>query len=151
MARLDYVMGGFVILTIVILGGTLMIGDLDDSYTDVNMTGSNDSFGDVYNSMDEMYNLSQDINEKALKSDISNTQSWESMTGGAYSALRLIPKTFEMFHRITNAVAIEFGLSCSSSGMGRARTCMFIDLFFLLFVISVVFAIIYMIFRFIPR
>lgn len=151
MARLDYILGGFIILTLVILGGSLMISDLDTSYPEVNMSGANDSFGEVYNTMDEMYNLSQDINEKALKSDISNIESWQSMTGGAYSALRLIPKTFEMFQAITNAVAIEFGLSCSSSGMGRGKTCMILDLFFLLFVIGIVFAIIYMIFRFIPR
>lgn len=137
--RFDYMLIGFLIFSLFVLGGVAMINDLDDSYEDtVNMT--DEDFGEVYNTIDEMYDTTSSAKEKTLEGDISDSESWESMTKGSYSAVRLVTGSFKLFTDITNAIALKLSIPQ-----------FIIKIAFIIFTISIIFGIVYMIFRFIPR
>ena len=149
--RFEHILIGFIILSLFVIGGTLMIQDMDGSYDDVNMSDADDDFSDVYNTIEDMHSLGAEAKNKSLDEDISETDSWESMTKGSYSALRLVPQTFSLYHAISRAIGNTLGISCSKEGIADSAACPFIDAAFYAFVISVAFSVVYMIFRFIPR
>lgn len=130
-------LGAFVIFSIFILGGVVMINDMNDRYADVNM--SDDDFGEVYNTMDEMMGTSEDAKENTLEGDITESESWESMTKGGFSSLRLLTGSFGLFTDIRNAIAEKIGIPEFIT-----------DGLFILFSLGIIFSIIYMIFRFKP-
>lgn len=143
--RFDLVLIGFIVVAVVALAGVSMIRDLDNSYDEVNMSDTDDDFGDVYNQIDEIYDVTEDIKDKAVEGNIdkdeSEAGSIAAMTRGAYSAVRLIPKTFSLYQGMINAMASTLGLGCGN--INRSKVCAFVDFAFLAFVISVIFGIVY--------
>lgn len=131
--RLDSMLVGFIILSVMIVGGTLMIGSYNESY-DLNM--SSDEFGEVYDVIDEMQGTKDGIKDDTLNADISDTDSWESMTKGSYSALRLTSNSFSLFNNILTAISTTLGIPH-----------FFVKAAFIAFSILVIFAIVYLVFR----
>ena len=144
--RFDYLLIGIILFSFTILGGVMMINDFNENYVQTsitNLTVDNSSFGSVYNEIDSMYNLSSSAKEKTLEGDISGgTESWESMTRGAYSAVTLISSTYRIMTLIPNAISREIGLGENNIA---------VKVLFVCFSIALIFSLIYMIFRFIPR
>ena len=145
----EKIMITFLLISGMILTGVAMINDLDDSYDSINMSDSADEFGEVYNTIDDIQGIGQDIKNSSLDSDIVDTDSWESMTKGSYSAIRLIPQTFSLYHALATSIGNTMGMSCEV-GIGSSPACYWIDIGFISFMIIVATAVVYMIFRFKP-
>jgi len=135
--RFDQILIGFLLFGLMIIGGTMMIADLNSNYDDVNV--SDDKFAGVYNKVDEVYGIQQDAGEKTLGAEIeqANDETWESMTKGSYSAVRLMSGTIPLFTNITSTIAMELGVPPIVPKVATIA-----------FLITLIFGIIYMIFRF---
>ena len=85
-----------------IVTGVFIVQDINTNY---NLSMSTDEFNDTYNTVDSMYDISQGMKGQTIDADISTTSSWESMTKGSYSAIRLVANTFTLIGNIINDVA----------------------------------------------
>jgi len=138
--RFDYIFIGFLLFSLFIIGGSMMIVDFNTNY---NAMGANLSSGDLEkfsNTTDEVFNVAGSAKEKVLEGDVSSTQSWESMTTGSYSAIRLVTNSYKLFQSIANTITEVLQIPP-----------MFATIAFLAFTILTIFSVIYMVFRFIPR
>jgi preprotein translocase subunit SecF len=135
--RFEKFLIAFVIFTAIVTTGVFMIGDINTNY---NLAISTSEFGDVYNTTAEMYNLSKDMKDQTIEGDISDTDSWESMTKGSYSAIRLVKNSFNLYSNIINAI----GKTLQIPGY-------FIQLAIIALLISIVLTIVYIVMRFQPR
>lgn len=153
--RFDYMIIGFLLFGVMITGGIMMMNGYNNAYDDVNITG--DEFAGVQEAIDDMTGVVNDLatetSDKTFNADITKDEegagSISSMTRGAYSAVRLVPRMFTLFHSILTDIANELGISCGSEDTSGA--CLFTNYAFLSFIVSVIFATVYLIFRFIPR
>jgi len=101
--RLDLFVLALVLFSLFIVGGTFLISDINNNY---GTSISTDEFNDTYNTIDEMYGLSQDMKNKTIAAEIeSGDESWESMTKGSYNAVRLVRNTFKLVGDIINDIA----------------------------------------------
>lgn len=105
--RIDNFLLGFVIFSLVIVTGALMIEDLNQKY-DINM--STDGFNTTFNKIDEMYNISEEMNNKTMGEDITSSSATESSIKGAYSAVRLTSKSFGLSRSIMTDISNKFGI-----------------------------------------
>lgn len=137
--RFDHMLISFLLLSFFVISGVLLIGDMNEKYAHDGIEVQDEDFGDVYNTIDDMYDVSKSTKEATLDGDISETDSWESMTKGSYSAVRLLGGSFKLFTDITNAISKKLGIPSFVTKMA-----------FIMFTISIVFGIVYMIFRFQP-
>jgi len=134
--RLDYLMVSLVVFSVIVIAGVSMVNDMNTSY---NLSMDTSDFEDTYDTIDEMYNISQDTKDKTLDSDISDTDSWESMTKGSYSAIRMLSSTFELFGNILNEISIKLGIPSY-----------FVMFALIVLTILIVMSIVYLIFHFMP-
>ena len=112
-----------------------MITDINDNY-DLNV--SDDKFKGVYDKVDEVYGIQQDAEEKTLGAEIEGgTESWESMTTGSYSSVRLMTGTFPLFTNITYTIADELSIPPFIPKIAIFA-----------FFITVIFGVVYLIFRY---
>ena len=137
--RFDHILIGFLILSLFVIGGTMMINDMDTKYAEEDLNLSDEKFAGVYDKVDEVYGITSDAKDKTLEGDITEADSWESMTKGSYSAVRLVGGTAPMFMNITSVVAQEVGVPP-----------FLVKIAYIAFLISVIFGIVYMIFRYEP-
>ena len=129
---------GLVLFSLFIVAGTLILQDIITNY-DLNVT--TDEYRGVYNITEDMYGLSQDMKEATIEGDLEGgDESWESMTKGSYSAVRMLRESFSLVGGIADAVAKEIGIPS-----------IFIKSLMIILTIMIVFALIYLVFRFIPR
>jgi len=126
---------GMLIFSVVLVTGVGMINNLNDNYAEVNM--STDKFADTYDTIDEMYNFSREQEDKVLDAEISDSESWESMTKGSYSGIRMVKNTFKLFGDVINNIVGELSIPGY-----------FVIFLFAGFLIWIVWKIIAMIFRF---
>ncbi len=94
---LDKFLVAFVIFSVFVVTGVFIMNDVNTSY---DVGASTDDFNDTYNTIDEMYNLSQDMKETTIGGEISDDEPWESMTKGSFSAIRLVVNTFTLMSNI---------------------------------------------------
>ena len=137
--RFDKILFGFLIISLMVLGGVMMINDMDNKYSEENLTLSDEDFDGVYEKIDEVYGITSDAKDDTLGADIDETDSWESMTKGSYSAVRLVGGSVPMFMNITSVVAEKVGVPS-----------FMVKIAYVAFVITIIFGIIYMIFRYEP-
>lgn len=132
--RLDAFIIGLIVTSFMIVSGSLIWGDMINNY-EVNAT--TDDFGEVYDIINDTYDLGQDMKEHTLEGDLeSGDESWESMAKGSYSAVRMTRNTFTLTGNILNAVADRIGVHP------------FVVKFILsMIVVAIVFAVIYLVFR----
>lgn len=129
---------GFLIFSLFLFGGAMMVSDLSRNYDDVNM--STEEFDGTFDYIDEMFEITADAKEATLDGDTSDTDSWESMTKGSYSAVRLVKGSFGLFSNVSGSVAAKLQIPLA-----------FTKIAFIAFSIAIIFSIVYMIFRFIPK
>lgn len=137
--RFDVMLGGFLLLALFVLGGSFMIADMNANYGSEGVNMSDDKFQGVYDKVDEVYGITSDAKDKTLNADIENTDSWESMTKGSYSAVRLVSGSVPLFTNITNTIAAEVGVPP-----------FIVIIAYTAFLLVIIFNIIYMIFRYEP-
>ena len=114
-----------------------MIADLNSNYATSNI--SDEKFGGVYQKVDEVYGIQQDAEDKTLGGDIeqANDETFESMTKGSYSAIRLMTGTIPLFTNITYTISDELKINP-----------IFPKVAIISFLITLTFMLVYMIFRF---
>jgi len=136
----DKMLIAFLVLTLFIIGGTAMIVDLNSSYSEAGVNLSTDKYGAVYNTTEDMFGIVEDADDKMFQGDISEADSWESMTKGSYSTVRLVTGSYSLFKGVTTAVANEVGVHP-----------VIVRIAYIVFVLTIIFSTVYMIFRFIPK
>jgi len=118
-----------------------MIGDMNSKYAFAGVNVSNDSFTDVYTKTSEISNIVEQANNQTLKGEIEGgTSTIDSMILGSYTALRLIGSTFGLFSDIVKAVADELKIPAP-----------IVVIVIAMFIITVLFTLIYMIFRYVSN
>lgn len=100
--KLDEFLIGFVVFSVFIVAGVFLIGGVNTTY---NYNIDTDDFNGTYDTIDDMYSLSQEMKGDTLDADIDDQESWESMTKGSYSAVRLVKNTFALFGQIAEDIA----------------------------------------------
>ena len=133
---------GFLVFTLFIIGGIMMISDMESNYAFANVSlNASDQFGSVYNTTGEIFSNTNDMKEKVLGKDISGTtSSWETMITGSYSAIRLITGSFRIIGDIANDIAKKIGIPE-----------IIVTTIITVVILLVIFSVIYILFRFIPR
>lgn len=126
---------GFVIFTAVVSMGVGILVDVNEHYdTNISTTEYKE-----FNQTGEAYNLSKEMYDQTLEGDISEDESWESMSKGAYSGARLVKNSPTMFFSIIESIATYLKIPS-----------FFVVLAGIALIISIVFAIIYLIRGFKP-
>lgn len=137
--RLDSWLISIVVFSVIMAGGILVFGNVINNY-DVNVNNS-ELFGDVYNKINETYELSQDMKNKTLGAEVEGSdQSWESLIKGGYGATRIVKQSFELVGSILEAIIGKLGVPT-----------MFFHAAMSALTIAIIFAVIYMVFRWSPR
>lgn len=106
--KLDQFMIGFIAFSFLIVTAVFFIQDMNNNYSTIN--ASTDSFGPVYNTINETYGIGENMKNLTLDADISDTTTLESMTKNTFSALRLIKNTFTLIGDIMQAISLEIGI-----------------------------------------
>lgn len=97
----------FVVFSVFILGGMMLITDINTNY---NKNMSTSEYSGVYNTSEDIYNIGQGMKNDTFGGDVEEDESFESMIKGSYSALRLVGGTFGMFKDIIDNIASEIGV-----------------------------------------
>lgn len=132
---LNYLLG-FIILGLFVVGGTMIVSDLNTNYS-LNM--STQGINNTFNQVDKIYNMSKDMDSSTLGGDISDTAPWESMTKGAYIAIRQVTGTYSLINAMITDISniIELPKPIVVAVMTTIT-------------LSIIFALIYLLFRYIP-
>jgi len=140
--RFDYLLIGFLMISLFSIGGALMIGDLNSEYEGILTTNvSTSDFKEVYNQTAKIYSLSQEVENQTLKADIdAGSTSIDSMIRGSYAALRLVGSTFGLFQSMAFAVSDSLHIPE-----------WIVTIAFTVFIISILFSLIYMLFRYVSN
>lgn len=135
--ELDKFLIGILVFAAFIVGGTLIIGNINDNYDGIMQDQINtSSFGSVYDTTDEIYNLSQDMKDSVLGTEVDADATEDSMFKGVYKSLRFVSNSFSLVGDIINAIADTIGIPA-----------FFVTLALAALAISIIFSIIYIIFR----
>ncbi len=139
--RLDQYIFTFLFISIITFVGLLFINNINFNYGTNLTTGSTDpnSFNETYNVVSSIYSTSEDMKGQTLDSDINDIESWESMTKGSYSAVRLFNNIFKLPMAMMNDIAATLGLPP-----------LFITTVLAFISLSVIFGLIYLFMRFRP-
>jgi len=133
--RLDLFLIGLVLFSAVMVSAVLMITNVSSNY---DVTVDTSDFDDSYNISGSMYDLSQDMKNKSLEAETEGAdESWESLVKGSYSTIRLISDSFVFVGDIAEATAKTLNIPP-----------FLIKLLMTVLAISIIFAIIYLVFRF---
>jgi hypothetical protein len=136
--RLENMIIAIMIFSVLVITAFLGIVDLNENYDDVDM--STEHFSGVFNATEEVYNISQDMKEAVLGGEIDDDNTENSMFKGAYASIRFVRASFGIIGSIMEAVAIELGIPAYFLTLGLGALA-----------ISVIFAIVYLVFRFKPQ
>jgi len=138
--RFENVLIGFLVLTLFVVGGTLMMVDLNNNYGYDGVNISTDKYGDIYNTTEDMFGIANDADDKILHGDITDGAAEDATIGGAYSTVRLIGGVYGLFKGISSAIQTTIGIPE-----------IIIEIAIIAFTIIISFSIVYLIFRFIPK
>lgn len=137
--RLDKFLIGMVLFSLFMIGGSIVIGNVVYNYNV--QTNTSDGFSNVYSNITAMYNISDNIEDSTLQAELEGgDESWESMTKGSYQGVRGVTGSFSLFGNIINTLAIEvFNVPPA-----------FVTATMIILIISIGFAVVYLIFRHTP-
>ena len=136
--RLDLWIVSIAVVSLILVGSMSIFGELINTY-DVN-TSVEDTFNGSYDKIDDLYELSQDQYDSVYNAEIEGEdQSWESMTKGGYTGVRYITSSFGLFGNIINDISKQLGVP---SFLIKFAT--------IIVTILLVFAAIYLVFRYKP-
>ncbi len=111
MVNLYHFVAGFLVFTLVITGGVMFINDMETNYPGSNMT--DDDFGEVYDTINDTFDISQDM--KGDAGDVGSSESTldtilNTITLGGYKALKRTWGMFSVLGKILTAVQTKLGL-----------------------------------------
>ena len=132
--KLDKFIIGVVIFSLFIISGSLIFSDTITTYN-INTT-SDSVFGSVYNTMNETYDISQDMKAQTLEGDLSEDAPWESMIKGSYSAIKLVKNSFTTVYDVSDAIADQLNIPP-----------FILQIVMIVLTVSIIFALIYLVFN----
>ena len=138
--KFENVLIGFLILSIFVIGGTLMMVDLNINYGEYGVNISTDKYGSVYNTTADVFGIAKSADEKSFQGDVEEVESADATIRGSYSTIRLISGTYNLFYAIITTVAQELGIHPALVTAAYSA-----------FVLVIVFSLVYLVFRFIPK
>jgi len=138
--RFDHLVISIFLMALFTIGIVAMITDLEENYDDVNMTS--DEFKNMTSIISDTFDLTEKAKNKTLGAEISGAdESWESMTKGSYKSVReATTGSFSVMSELIFHVGDRLMIPPA-----------FLTIGFSILVISLVFAVVYMIFRFVPK
>lgn len=135
--QLNKYLVSLVVFSVIITAGLLILPNMNANYGNQGVNMSDEEFSNITNTLDTMYSTSQQMKNDTLGGEAEETETWESMVKGAYSAIRLIKDSFTLVSDIAAAIASTLGIPE-----------FFVDAALVILTILVIFALIYLIFRF---
>jgi len=139
--RFDYLLIGFLMISLFTIGGSMIISDMNTNYGFVGVNMSLDSYNNSFNKTNEIYDIAQENYNQTFKADIDGgSNAIDSMIRGAYSAIRMVKNTFGI------AISMLFSVA-SILGVPSFITNIVVSIF----MIIVVFSLIYMLFRYVSN
>lgn len=134
----DKYLVGFAIFSLVAITFVLVMMSFNENYSDVDIDHS--AFTSAFNLSDELYNNSEGIRDATLGKEISETDTPDSMFAGAFAAVRFLRDSFRFVGNIADAI---FNVIPIPS----------VFKVFLMTIVSimVIFALVYLVFRFQTR
>jgi len=134
--KLDKYLIGFVVFVFIFFGMLGLVNNINQNY-DANIETK--EFNETFNIINETYTLEQDIDESMLGGDVEGAdQSWESLVKNSYTSIRKsVTGSFKIVFAVTGELAKILGLpqwviTLTLTAIG----------------LSVIFAFIFLIFRF---
>ena len=109
--KLEAFLIGFVIFSVFVVGGVFIMADINVNYNGIiedNLSTS--EFNNTYNTIDEMYNISQAQKEQVIGAEISEQNVADTSYKGTFSAIRLVRSTFKLLGNIINDLARVVGI-----------------------------------------
>lgn len=109
--KIESFLVGFVIFSLFIVGGVFIIRDINTSYAgilDENISTSD--FNNTYNTIDKMYNISQDQKEEVIGGDLESSSITESSYKGTLTAVRMVRSTFTLMGDIIQDISSTLGV-----------------------------------------
>lgn len=135
--ELDKFLIGILVFTAIVVGGTLIIGNFNENYDDVMQDNiSTNDFSDVYDTTNDIYDVSQDMKDGMLGGEVDEDDTADSMFKGGYKTLRFIQDSFGLVGDIISAIATKIGIPN-----------FFVTLALAALTISIIFGILYLVFR----
>ena len=142
--RLDKLLIGLGMFLLFITAGTFIMfspdAEGDTFYTFYNITVDESEFDLLPENISRIYGVSKDAKTDISEQDIEVASGWESMLTGGYSALKTFFTSFGIAGDIIMAVGKAIGIPS-----------FFLEFAAICFMIIVIFTVIYMLFRFMPR
>ncbi len=138
--QLDKFVISLMLLGLIVLVGALVIGDVNNTYSDYGANMTAEDFNDTYNKINELFEITEGMQNDTFGGEIdSGGDELDSAIGGSYSALRLIRNTFGLFRAMVTDAADLFKVNP-----------IFITFAIAIVIALIVFAIIYLVLRFRP-
>lgn len=135
--KLDQFLIGLILASAVLVTFILFIGEMNANYDDLDGQNiSTDDFGDSYDKIDEVYGISQEMKNKTIGVELTSDDPLSAAYQGSYEALRLIKSSFDVVGTMINDLADALGIPSY-----------FIVLLSTIITISVIFALIYLVWR----
>lgn len=132
--RIDTYIVSFLLACMMLVGGFLFIGANMAVY---NVTMDNSSFSDVNIYVQEVYNDTEEMRSLVEGSEVTSDDAWNDILARALAAVKSIPGLVGIPFKMLNAVTDAFHIPP-----------VFKDLFVIIFLVLIVFALIYMHYRF---
>lgn len=152
--KLEQILIGLLLFSLVVVGGSLVVNDLKGNYN-VSMTGQDESLfngsmnesssgrdGSYYDTFYKINKTATNLNDKIMgtkDSKISGITALDMLINGAYSAVILLKDSFSIVGNIIKQTSFVLGIPPFIGAI-----------IYTIFIISVIFTIIYMMFRFKP-
>ena len=106
--KIEDLLWTFIIFSLFVVASVFVVSDINRNY-DTDMDTS--AFNQTYNTIDEMYNISDSMREKVIEADIEGGQeTYDSAVKSSYSAMRLIRGTYGLFGAILNDFSLALGV-----------------------------------------
>ena len=138
--KFENILIAFIIFSLFIACGTLMIADLNSIYEDSGVNISTENFSEVYDATEDIFQISKNVDDKVLRGDVTEGSAEDATIKGAYSTLRLMGNTYSLFKGVTTAIQKTTGIPP-----------IIMDAAFTGFSLIILFSIVYLVFRFIPK
>jgi len=108
--KLQNWMMAFILVSLFLVGGIFLMADITKNYgefgVDMHESDMNSSFEKTINSIDKMYNTSQDIDELVTGAELGGQDPSEASFKGAFSAIRNVRNVWDLFGNLIQETAI---------------------------------------------
>jgi len=151
MVALDKLALGVIVFFVFIIGGVLLVKDVEVSYSDENIDMELDKYiNDTYKSAtdnqitadsrgyvsNDSYDFSKDVQGRMFDKEVDEEDTESSMFSGSFSVIRLITTPVRLINSVINQIAIQLEVPP-----------VFIQYGFAALIISIIFGVIFLIFR----